>query len=239
MKNTQARRHGWIAGVAAGAALLAVTIGIAPGSTAHTHGPTTGTTTHASAGHQVAMKTFVPANARQAAVQAAMRQLWTQHMEWTYATVAAFVDGSAGLNDTMARLLRNQVDIGNAIKPFYGAKAGARLTALLTEHINDAVPVLVAAKAGDTAALNAAVTEWYRNAEEIGAFLSSANPAWKPAAMKSMMRGHITQTIAYASDMLAGDRAKAIADYGTAEAHMVQMADMLTEGLVAQFPKRF
>ena len=57
--------------------------------------------------------------------------------------------------------------------------------------------------------------------------------------MESMMQGHITQTIAYASDALAGDYPKAIADYGIAEQHMQEMADMLSAGLIQQFPKQF
>jgi hypothetical protein len=62
------------------------------------------------------------------------------------------VDAHAGLPDLKfaeARLLRNQADIGNAIKPYYGAAAGNRLTKLLRTHILEAVPVLVNAKAGN------------------------------------------------------------------------------------------
>jgi len=57
--------------------------------------------------------------------------------------------------------------------------------------------------------------------------------------MVSMMEMHITQTIAYASDALSGDYAKAIADYGIAEHHMQEMSDLLSAGLIKQFPKRF
>jgi hypothetical protein len=38
---------------------------------------------------------------------------------------------------------------------------------------------------------------------------------------------------------LAGDYAKAIADYGVAEHHMQDMADMLADGIIRQFPKQF
>lgn len=166
-----------------------------------------------------------------------MRSLWSQHMEWTYAVVSAFVSDSPALQPSINRLLRNQKDIGNAIKPFYGKTAGNKLTALLTEHIQDAVPVLVAAKAGDTEALNQAVDVWYANAREIGKFLGSANPAWKGA--QGMLKAHITGTVAYASDQLQGDYAKSIQDYDKAEAHMMMLADQLSAGIIKQFPRRF
>lgn len=169
----------------------------------------------------------------------AMAHLWAEHMEWTYATVVAFAQESPSLTPTLNRLLQNQVDIGDAIKPFYGDAAGDQLTVLLKEHITDAVPVLTAAKAGDTPALKKAVADWYQNAKAIGDFLATANPNWNKAEMESMMKLHITQTIAYASDALTGDYTKAIADYGIAEQHMDQMSDMLSAGLIAQFPGQF
>lgn len=175
----------------------------------------------------------------QIALHTAMANLWAQHMEWTYATVIAFVQDSPALTPTMNRLLQNQSDIGNAIKPFYGDEAGDQLIALLEEHINDAVPVLTSAKAGDADALNAAVEAWYANAQAIADFLAAANPHWKQADMEEMMAAHITQTIAYATDALGGDYAAAIADYGIAEQHMAQMADMLSAGIIKQFPKQF
>lgn len=187
----------------------------------------------------MAMSTDSSANDAQIALYSGMRTLWGEHMQWTYDTVVAFASESDGLSPTIDRILQNQVDIGNAIASYYGDEAGAQLTELLSTHIKDAVPVLVAAKAGDTAALDAAVAEWYANAEEIGDFLASANPAWDQTDMRDMMKMHITQTIGYASDILGGDFEKAIVDYDEAEAHMVDMADMLSMGIIAQFPDKF
>jgi len=175
----------------------------------------------------------------QIALYSAMRTLWDQHMQWTYDTVVAFAANSPGLQPTVDRILRNQVDIGNAIAPYYGDAAAAQLTDLLTTHIKEAVPVLTAAKAGDTVALNKAVQAWYANAQEIGDFLAKANPNWKKSDMRSMMESHITQTIEYASDILTGNYARAISNYDTAQAHMTEMADMLSTGIIAQFPDKF
>ena len=179
-------------------------------------------------------------NASENALYQGMQTLWMQHMEWTYAAVAAFAVDSPGFPATADRLLQNQVDIGNAVRPFYGDAAADQLTTLLQEHISGAVAVLTAAKAGDSDALNQAVTAEYANATAIGDFLADANPAnWDKTDMEEMMTMHIDQTLVYATDMLQGDYAQAIANYGLAEAHMVEMADMLSAGVIAQFPDQF
>jgi hypothetical protein len=89
------------------------------------------------------------------------------------------LSASADLPDVQAttqRLLRNQTDIGNAIKPFYGRAAGERLTSLLQEHIVVAADLLAGAKAADQAAVERHNRAWYRNANEIADFLHRANP---------------------------------------------------------------
>jgi hypothetical protein len=161
-------------------------------------------------------------------------------MEWTYATVDAFFHNQKALQPTLDRLLQNQRDIGAAIVPFYGQTAGDQLTKLLLTHINDAVPVLQAAQAGDTKALNTALDAWYANAKQIADFLSAADPKnWPTSATEPMLKEHITQTTAYAVDLLKGNYAQAIADYGKAEQHMAMLADVLSKGIIAEFPRKF
>ena len=219
---------------------LAVTL-VLCGAALSACGSTTGATVSSSSlvsetGH---VPTAAARQSAQIALYSEMRTLWSQHMEWTYATVVAFADASPALDPTINRLLRNQGDIGDAFATYYGSKAGHRLTVLLRTHIKEAVPVLVAARAGDTNALDKAVADWYANARDIADFLAAANPHWKRADMRSMMHTHITQTIAYAAAVLGGSNETAIEKYDVAEAHMAEMADMLSAGIVKQFPERF
>jgi hypothetical protein len=53
------------------------------------------------------------------------------------------------------------------------------------------------------------------------------------------MATHIDQTLAYAAAQLQGKYADSISAYDVAEGHMVEMADALTKGIVAQFPDKF
>ena len=174
------------------------------------------------------------------ALRNGMRNLWSDHMQWTYATVDAFFHNQAALQPTLERLLQNQEDIGNAIKPYYGEEAGDKLTDLLTTHINQAVPVLTAAQAGDKAALDKALSDWHANAKEIADFLSAANPEnWPTSATEPMMKEHIDTTTVYATDLLKGDYAMAVKNFDEANEHMMMLADVLTDGIVAQFPDKF
>ena len=176
---------------------------------------------------------------RRAAFHDAMRQLWEDHITWT----RIYIISAAGLPDAdqaAQRLLRNQSDIGDAIKPFYGDAAGAILTALLRRHILTAAKLIGAAKSGDTAAVTAASTQWYANADSIATFLSSANPRhWPAGTMRSAMRMHLDLTLKEAVARLHGDWAADIAAYDEVHRHILQMADVLSDGIVKQFPRRF
>jgi len=145
--------------------------------------------------------TAAPAQSPKAvALRAAMDKLWEDHITWTRMVIVDFAAGLPDLSTAETRLLRNQTDIGNAIKPYYGRAAGNRLTRLLRTHILEAVPVLQAAKAGDKSKLTASLNAWYANANQIAVFLSKANPRnWQLPMMRQMMKQHLALKIGRAS----------------------------------------
>jgi hypothetical protein len=181
-----------------------------------------------------------PLAKKQVAFHDQTRKLWEDHVTWTRLAIVTFADGSPGFDATANRLLQNQTDIGDAIKPFYGDAAGNELTALLREHITIAVELLQAAKAGDTNAFNEANARWYANANDIADFLAAANPrSWPQAEMRAAMKTHLDQTLAEASHELGGDYAASVADYEEIHEHILAMADQLSSGIMRQFPRKF
>ena len=179
-------------------------------------------------------------SAKSVALHADMRKLWQAHGTWTERAIVDFVGGLPDTKLVIGQLLQNQTDIGNAVKPYYGAKGGAQLTTLLKAHINDAVAVLQAAKSGDASAVAKAKAAFYANGNQVASFLHTANPDhWTLGAMKTMMRVHLNQVIALAVDQLEGQYPAAIRLYGVYIDHILDMADMLSSGIVQQFPARF
>jgi hypothetical protein len=174
------------------------------------------------------------------ALHDAMRKLWEDHIIWTRVFI---ISAAADLPDKAVatdRLLQNQVDIGNAIKPYYGDAAGDKLTTLLKEHITTAAEIVTAAKAADKAKQDDATKRWFANADQIADFLSNANPKnWPQAEMRKMMRDHLNLTTEEVVARLQKNWAADIAAFDKVHEQILHMADMLTAGIVKQHSDKF
>jgi hypothetical protein len=169
-----------------------------------------------------------------------MRKLWEDHVTWTRLAVISLITDSPDTSATVGRLLQNQTDIGDAVKPFYGAAAGDQLTALLREHILIAADLIAAARAGDAAGVAAQSARWTANADRIAAFLHAADPRhFRLAEMQAMMHEHLRLTTNEVLARLHGDWDADVAAYDQIHVQALGMADMLSAGIVAQFPRRF
>lgn len=196
-------------------------LALSGGQTAHAHGTSDTITT------------------KELKLRNGMRQLWEDHVTWTRLAIISLTTGSPDTKATVGRLLRNQTDIGDAVKPYYGRAAGAELTKLLREHILIAADLVAAAKAGNGQAVASAQERWQVNAVHIARFLSSANPRWKLASMRAMLREHLRLTTREAVARIQGNWGADVAAYDEIHRQALHMADMLAAGIVGQFPKRF
>ncbi len=168
------------------------------------------------------------------------RRLWIDHVLWTsnYIT-SATTTGAEDQKEVLTRLLKNQEDIGNAIKPVYGEEAGNKLTELLKEHIVIAGKIVDAAKSGNEAMVKEQNKEWYRNADDISAFLSGANPNLKNEDVKKMMYMHLELVANDLSASLAKDWEARIVAIDEGLSHIILMSDGISSAVVKQFPDKF
>lgn len=173
------------------------------------------------------------------ALSNAMRQLWEEHIVYTRNFIISALGDLGDTGAVTERLLRNQDDIGNAIKPFYGDEAGKKLASLLRDHILVAADIVKAAKAGNNDGVANGQKRWHANADEISAFLSGANPNWPKATLTDMLYKHLDFTTAEVVSRIKKDWPADIEAYDKGHAHMLMFADALTSGIVKQFPKKF
>jgi len=172
-------------------------------------------------------------------LKAAMRRLWADHVIWTREYVVAAVAGTPDAQAAAGRLLKNQEDIGNAVVPFYGEEAGAGLTDLLKQHILIAVDLIEAAKSGDQDRFAEHDAAWDRNAHEIAAFLSGANPHWPEKDVYDLLNLHLSLTKNEAVARLEQNWDDDVAAFDEIFTEILTVADALSDGLVKQFPEKF
>jgi hypothetical protein len=203
-------------------------LAVSNGHDAHAHGNAT---------HETHATT---ATNKQVALRTGMRVLWEDHIVWTRQAIVSLTTGSPDTKATVGRLLQNQADIGNAVKPFYGKAAGEQLTKQLRAHILIAADLIAAAKAGDQVKLAEEQARWQRNADDIAGVLNSVNPRfWKLTSLKAEMRTHLRLTTEEAVARLQGNWDADVAAYDKIHRHILHLSDYLAAGLIKQFPKRF
>ncbi|WP_292184070.1 acetylglutamate kinase [Mesorhizobium sp.] len=172
-------------------------------------------------------------------LRAAMRKLWEDHITYTRNYIISALAGLPDSDDVAKRLLQNQDDIGDAVKPYYGDAAGQKLAILLKDHIKIATDVVKAAKSGRKNKLAAAQKKWTGNADDIAMFLSKANPNWSEQDLKEMLHKHLELTTGEVVGRLKRDWVADIKSYDEGHVHMLKFADMLTDGIAKQFADKF
>jgi hypothetical protein len=100
--------------------------------------------------------------------------------------------------------------------------------------------LIAAARNGDQAGVAGQQARWTRNADQIATLLNKANPRfWKLRPMKTMLHAHLRLTTSEVVARLSQDWGADIRAYDRIHTQALHMADMLSAGLVKQFPARF
>jgi len=175
----------------------------------------------------------------QMSLQLALRRLWSDHVIWTREYVVAAIANAPDAQAVAGRLLANQEHIGGAIVPFYGEQAGTALTDLLKQHIMIAVDLIEAAKAGEAEKFTDADQRWDQNARDIASLLSSANPNWPEHDVTDLLRQHLKLTKDEATARLQQRWEDDIEAFDQILTEILTVSDVLSAGIVKQFPDRF
>lgn len=168
-----------------------------------------------------------------------MRLLWEQHVYWTLLFILSVAFGLPNKELITNRLLRNPKDFEMILKPIYGEALAAEFAKLLTSHLSIAAELVEAAKAGNSTAVASAEKRWYENADKIAAFFSGINPYWSAQEWQKMLYDHLAMTKSEAVYYLTQKYADGIKEFDNVERQALAMADMMTQGIIKQFPEYF
>jgi len=168
-----------------------------------------------------------------------LRSLWEQHIYWTRLAVNSIVGDLPDQNETIRRLLRNPTDFAAALQPFYGPVIAAQFAELFRDHLTIAAELVQALRTGNSTVAADAQKRWFANADDIAVFLGRMNPYWSTEEWRSMMYEHLRLLSSSVTARIAGNYAENIALNDRIEPQALDMADVMTMGIVHQFPMAF
>lgn len=163
------------------------------------------------------------------------RRLWTEHVLWTRFFIISTVFGLPDAQQVTERLLRNPDDFAKELMPLYGVQIASQFEQLLTDHLLIAAALVNAAIAGNAAEVEKQRAKWYDNATEIAYFLASINPFWDVCVWRDLLFDHLRMTEDEAVSTITGQYEKSIKDFDDIQAEALQMADVMTCGIINQF----
>ncbi len=171
----------------------------------------------------------------------AMRDLWVGHIFWIRNVVLETRAGNTEAAKTAeTNVVENARAIADAIVPVYGKEAGDKLFDLLAGHYGAVKGYMTTTFAGDEGSKGASVDKIKANAEEIAAFLNSANPKiWPKDTLMGLLMAHGVHHVAQIDQVNSKDVAAEAKTWDDMKRHIYKIADALADGIVKQFPQKF
>ena len=172
-------------------------------------------------------------------LRVAMRKLWVSNAIWMREYIVNTIEADLSLDAASKRLAKSQDDIGRAFAPFYGAATGSKVTVLLRQHTSLVSDMIEASRAKNSAKLTEADKRWRANADSITTLLSTVNPtSWAMATIQPVLAEGMNLTVAETNARLKRDYNADIETFDTILAQSLKLADMLSDGIIKQFPKK-
>jgi hypothetical protein len=174
-----------------------------------------------------------------AGLRTGLNALLSEHVYLAAAATNAALGGRQPEFEAAAAALdANSVDVAKAIGSVYGAEAEKAFLPLWRKHIGMVVDYTVGAAGNDKAKQDKAVNDLIGYTQDLGAFLSSANPNLPKSVVADLVKHHVLTLKAVIDAQVAKDQAKAFAALRTGAGHMQMIADPLAGAIVKQFPDK-
>lgn len=161
-----------------------------------------------------------------------LRKLFTDHAVYTKFVINSVLDSNPDATDLLNRLMQNQNDIGDYVKPIIGGHNGNLLAELLRGHIGKAGEALAAVKSRNPQAISVAVNNLLNQGDSVALFLSNLNPVRLPySTVAAEFRKHNQFVADLAVLHYQKNTLEEIKTYDAYYNHMLMFSDLVYYGL--------
>ena len=168
-----------------------------------------------------------------------LRFLWLQQVYWLRMANQSELWNLSDAEYVMNRLMENPQDFQMALKTFYGDENAKKFADLLTNHLTMVTNYVMAVRDGNAQAAADAENQINNNAVQMISFLTSINPNWAAADLQRMFSEYMNLTREEIDATMSQNFEDSINIFADIERGALEMADMMTKGIVNQFPQYF
>ncbi len=168
-----------------------------------------------------------------------MRKLLSEHAVATHTYVSAVIDNHPSFSTSANRLVKNVEDIGGVFEPFYGKDFSEQLIALLREHAIIEDLFVQTFKANNKPNLRETLNRWEKNKKALIDLLLNANSNLSRNELTDVLEAVIVSLKDSSRARLDKQWQKELQSFDRAYEHIIRLSDIISKGVVKQFPDRF
>jgi len=168
-----------------------------------------------------------------------LRFLWLQQVYWLRMAIQSELWNLSDAEYVMNRLLENPQDFQMALKTFYGDENAKKFADLLTNHLTLISHYVMAIRDGNAQAAADAENQLNNNGVQMVSFLTSINPNWTASDLQRMLSEYMNLTKEEIDATMSQNFENSINIFADIERGALEMADMMTKGIVKQYPQYF
>lgn len=168
-----------------------------------------------------------------------MRKIWLEHVFYINSALMSILYNLDNKTIAFRNLTQNAIDLENLFAKYYSQDISNRIGNLFRNHILITLDMFNAIKRNDARTLANLENELSKNSQEFANFLASINPNYDRVRLNDMFRRHESDLKNLA--ILTRDKKYEQANdlFNQIKSQALDMADMLTDGIIKAFPNQF
>lgn len=167
-----------------------------------------------------------------------MRKAWSMHNLWDVMFMMSLFNALENTDAVQKRLMRTPEDIAAVFERFYSMPIVNQLKQMLEEHVRLAGELTAAMNNNNMEQARQLENQLNQNADQMARMLANTNAKYDYEELRRMLRGHLDLMKNSMTAELNGNHDEAVRLVDENEEQLMQLADVLTEGLMEQFYQR-
>jgi len=178
-------------------------------------------------------------NNKRLVFKAEVSRLWIDNAIWSRQAILCLVDRLPGTEESLYRLMINQEDMGRMFTRFYGREKGDEFCELISSNTSLTVSIIRNKSSNNSADLKAARDRMDYNVDRIIDYLIKVNPNWNKEELSYLIHLQSKLFDLQLQNRVSGNFSYDIETFDRIISETYRLADVLSEGIIVQFPERF